>query len=187
MKSKGFTIKGALAFVEKTYGAEGKARLIEALDPGTREIAERVGISAEWVPFSAQVALYESIDRVFGKGDLALCWEIGRFTSESELSTINLIFLKLGKLEHWFRVASMMWGRYYSEGRLHIGNFGRETGTVLIMDFNPISEAFCRDFSGWLQRTVELSGCRNVTVEHPQCVLSGRRLCEFVGRWEEKT
>src|SRR5437762_828 len=179
MKSKGFTIKGALAFVEKSYGAEGKTKVLAALDPENRAVASRLILSSEWIPFKTQVALYEAIDKTFGKGDFGLCREIGRFTSEYELTTINMIFLKLGKLEHWFRAASLMWGRYYSEGRLEVGAFGKGSGTVVIRNFHPISDAFCRDFSGWLERTVELSGYRNVTMAHPQCVLSGQPHCEF--------
>jgi hypothetical protein len=184
MKSKGFTIKGGFAFVEARYGAEAKTRVIQALPPDLREIAGRTILSSDWVPFELQVGLYEAIDETFGTGDLSLCREVGRFTSEHELSTVNLIFLKLGKLEHWFRAASLMWNRYYSEGKLEVGRFEKESGTVLIRDFHPISEAFCRDFSGWLQRTVELSGHRNVTIEHPRCVLSGSDACEYVGRWQ---
>lgn len=143
MNSKGFTIKGALAFVEKKYRPEGKAKVIAALDPESRKVAERLVLSSEWVPFRVQVALYEAIDRTFGTGDFSLCWDIGRFTSEDEMGTINLIFLRLGKLEHWFRAASM------------------------------------------IQRTVELSGLKSVTVEHPECVLSGGKACEFRGHWDE--
>ncbi len=185
MNSKGFTIKGALAFAEKRYGPEGKAKVIAALDPESRKIAERLVLSSEWIPFRTQVALYEAIDRSFGTGDFSLCWDVGRFTSEDELGTINLIFLRLGKLEHWFRAASMMWGRYYSEGSLEVEAFDRGRGTILIRNFDPLSEAFCKDFSGWLQRTVELSGLKSVTIEHPQCVLSGGKVCEFRGRWDE--
>jgi hypothetical protein len=186
MKSKGFTIKGALAFVEKNHGAAGKARVLQALDPEDREVASRLILSSEWVPFKTQVALYEAIDKTFGKGDFLLCRDIGRFTSEYELTTINMIFLKLGKLEHWFRAASLMWGRYYSEGSLEVGNFEKGGGSVVIRDFDPISDAFCRDFSGWLERTVELSGHQNVSMAHPQCVLSGQTHCEFRAWWEEK-
>jgi hypothetical protein len=186
VNSKGFTIKGALTFVERRFGAEGKAKVIAALDPDSRKIAERLVLSSEWVPFRTQVALYEAIDRTLGRGDLALCWEIGRFTSEHEMNTVNLIFLKLGKLEHWFRAASLMWGRYYSEGSLEVEEFTKGKGTILIKNFNPLSHAFCRDFSGWLQRTVELSGLAKVTIKHPRCVLSGGDVCAFEGSWDER-
>jgi hypothetical protein len=138
------------------------------------------------VPFRTQVALYEAIDRTFGKGDFALCWEIGRFTSEYEMNTVNLVFLKLGKLDHWFRAASLMWRRYYSDGRLDIEEFSPGTGTVLVRGFDPLSRAFCRDFSGWLQRTVELSGLSRVTIEHPRCMLAGADACAFRGTWDER-
>jgi len=185
MNSKGFTVKGALAFVEKRWGTAGTARVIAALDPESARIAGSLVLSSQWVPFRTQVALYEAVDRTFGKGDFALCWDIGRFTSEYEMNTVNLVFLRLGKLEHWFHAASRMWRRYYSEGALDVEGFGPGTGTIVTSGFDPLSRAFCIDFSGWLQRTVELSGLTRVKVEHQRCMLAGGGACAFRGTWDE--
>jgi hypothetical protein len=46
-RSKGFTVRGALAFVEARYGAEGKAKLLPALDAEARALVERVILSSE--------------------------------------------------------------------------------------------------------------------------------------------
>lgn len=182
-KSKGFTVRGALAFVDARYGAEGRTKLVPTLDSETRALAERIVLSSEWVPFRCQVRLYEGIDRVFGTGDFALCWQCGRFTSEHEMSTINQLFLKLGKLEHWMRAAGMMWNRYYSAGKLEVGNFTKKSGVLLVRDFDPISRAFCMDLSGWFERTAELSGEKQVHLEHTECVLRGGRDCVWNASW----
>ena len=182
-KSKGFTVRGALAYVESRHGAEGKAKLLPALDAETRGFAERIVLSSEWVPFRVQVHLYEAIDRVFGNGDFALCWQVGRFTSEYEMSTINQLFLKLGKLEHWMRAAGLMWNRYYSSGKLDVGEFTKKSGTLFVRDFDPISRAFCMDLAGWFERTAELSGERDLRLVHSECVLAGGKDCVYQASW----
>ncbi len=182
-KSKGLTIQGALAFVDIRYGAEGRSKLLPVLDPETRRFSEGLVLASEWIPFHVQVHLYEGIDKAFGKGDYALCWQIGRFTSEHEMSTINQIFLKLGKLEHWFRAAGLMWNRYYSGGRLEVADFKNKSGSLLVHDFDPISRAFCLDLAGWFERTAELSGATDVKVEHSECVLTGGRACVYRARF----
>ncbi len=182
-KSKGLTVLGALAFVQSRWGAEGKAKLLPALDDETRAAAGRVLLSSEWLPFPVQVHMYEGIDRVFGKGDYALCRDIGRFTSEYEMSTINQLFLKLGKLEHWMRAASLMWNRYYKPGSLEVGDFTKKSGILIIHDWDPISRAFCLDLCGWFERTAELSGEKDVRLEHSECVLQGGRDCVYRASW----
>ena len=183
VKSKGFTVKGALAFVEATYGSAGTQKVIATLPAASRAVADRAILSSEWLPFQTQVDFYEAIDRVFGKGDFELCRQIGRYTSESELSTINRIFLKLGNIELWMRCAGMMWKQYYSAGQLDVADFASGRGTIVIRNFHPISRAFCNDLSGWLERTLELSGETSVVVEHPECVLKGSDACYHRGTW----
>jgi hypothetical protein len=184
IKSKGYTITGALAFVDQRYGPATRARVIAALDPETRGLAERAILASEWVPLRHQVALYEAIDRTLGSGDFKLCFEIGRFTCDYEMTTINRIFLKFGSLEQWMRMGSRMWSRYYNAGRLDVEGFTKAEGTIVIREFNPISRAFCNDFAGWLHRTSEAGGARNVTMDHPACLLDGAPGCLYVGRWQ---
>ena len=186
IRSKGFTLKSGLAFVESTYGPGGVARVLEEIDDESRAVLAGPPLASAWYPFPVQVALYETIDRVFGDGDLSLCWEIGKFTSEHELNTIHKIFLKFGSLAMWIRSAGRMWGVYYSIGGLRAEEIGEDGGTVTVTDFNPVSKAFCYDFGGWLQRTIELSGRTEVEVEHHECVLDGAEACRYVGRWRPK-
>jgi len=50
-KSKGFTLKGALAFVEYSFGPKGVADLLEAVDEETRQVLETNVLSSSWYPF----------------------------------------------------------------------------------------------------------------------------------------
>jgi hypothetical protein len=180
IQSKGFTLLSALAYVDQKHGSTGRARLLGALDEEDRRILSGHVLSSNWYPFHVQVHAYEAIDRLWGTGDRELCWEIGRFTAEHEATTIHKLFLKLARLELWLRVAGTMWGHYYSAGRLELGNFEAGTGEVRVHDFHPISRAFCHDFGGWLWRTAEMSGMRQVKIRHTSCLLDGAEACTFV-------
>lgn len=184
LQSKGFTLRSALAFVEARWGASGRERLLAALAPELREILSRTILSSSWYPFRHQVTLYETIDRIFGRGDFALCHEIGRFTSEHELTTIHKLFLKVASLELWMKSAGMMWGVYYSAGRLSATEFGPGSGVLTVAEFNPVSSAFCEDFAGWLERTAEMSGKKDVAVRHAACVLTGAPACRYEATWQ---
>ncbi len=183
IRSKGFTLKGALAFAETRFGPGARERLLEGATADLAEVLRGTVLASAWYPFTAQVALYEAIDRTFGKGDLALCREIGRYTAESEASALHKLILKFASLEAWLRAAGGMWGQYYSTGKLSTESFESDGGVVRITRFHPISKAFCRDFGGWLEKTAEISGKRGVAVVHDECLLDGRGACVYRARW----
>jgi hypothetical protein len=184
--SKGFTLLGALAFVEARFGEEAKWKLAASVDEETHGSLVGAILPSGWYPFRTQVSLYEAIDRVFGKGDLEMCREIGKLTCDYEMKSIHKVYLKLASLELWVRSSGLMWGRYYSEGRLEVQEIGETEGALRIVDFDPLSKAFCYDFGGWLHRTLELNKREDVTVEHPECVPDGADACSYVGRWSRR-
>lgn len=183
IESKGFTLLSALAFVEARWGAPGRQRLLAALDEPSRRVLAGHVLASGWYPFAVQVAIYEAVDREWGRGDHALCWEIGRFTAEHEASTIHKLFLKIARIDTWLRAAGAMWGRYYSAGTLELGEFVEGSGEVRIRDFHPISKAFCHDFGGWLWRTAEMSNLRDVHIAHDDCLLDGADACRYRATW----
>ena len=184
IRSKGFTLTGALAFAEDRWGSAGKERLLGECDGEMGRLIRRRIPSSSWIPFSYQVALYEAIDRTFGRGDYELCRDIGRFTADYELSTVHRLFMKVARLDVWLKTAGFMWRFYYSEGRLDpVLESDHRRGDVSIREFHPISTAFCLDFAGWLERTVELAGAGPTRVEHGECLLDGADRCHFHAEW----
>jgi hypothetical protein len=184
-QSKGYTLRGRLAFIEQRYGKERIPEVLARLeDEDLRKVLSGAFSPSSWYPLRYQVRLSETIDKVLGKGDLQLCWEIGRFTAEFELSTIHAIFLKLGKPQHLLKMGALMWGRYYSTGRLQIESKGDNAAVGLVQDFDPVHRAFCMDFSGWMERTLELTGAQKVAIRHTACRLEHAPACRFEGSWE---
>ena len=184
-KSKGYTLRGRLAFIEQRFGKERIPEVLARLEnEEERKILSAPFSSSTWYPLWYQVHLSETIDKALGKGDLKLCWEIGRFTAEFELSTFHQIFLKLGKPQHLLKMGALMWGRYYNTGRLVVESKGDNAATGLVQEFDPIHRAFCVDFSGWMERTMELTGATKVAVRHTACRLEHAPACRFEGSWE---
>jgi hypothetical protein len=184
IESKGFTLQSALAYAEARHGgAAARERLLATVDDASRAVLSGHLLAGSWYPFRVQVATYEAIDRLWGRGDFALCWDVGRFTAEVEATTIHKLFLKIARLETWLRVAGTLWGRYYSAGTLDVGEFRDGHGELAVREFHPISKAFCHDLGGWFWRTAELSGHTGVHIDHAACVLDGAPACRYVATW----
>lgn len=183
-KSKGYTLRGRLAFIERKFGRERVPEVLALMEEEPRKVLSGVFAPSSWYPLAYQVRLSEAIDKVCGKGDLQLCWDIGRFTAEFELSTIHQIFLKLGTPHQLLKMGGMMWGRYYNSGKLEVAATGKNEAAGFVRDFNPISRAFCMDFAGWMERTLELTGARKVAIRHTACRLEHAPACKYEGSWE---
>jgi hypothetical protein len=59
-----------------------------------------------WVPFDLFIDVNVEIDRLYGKGDLALCREMGRYGARLNLPTLYRIFYRLGSLGFILRKAA---------------------------------------------------------------------------------
>ena len=88
------------------------------LGPDESKMVKGMVLSGGKYPLAKLVAVYEAIDRVFGKGDLALCWDIGKFAGEYEVKLLHKVFLNVAKLEYWLKIAGASWKFYYSHGKL---------------------------------------------------------------------
>jgi len=185
IQSKGFTLRGAMGFVGAKYGPGSMDQVMALADPELREALTGLIHPSAWYPFRFQVGLYEAIDRAFGRGDFALCREIGRYTAEAEANSFHKVLIKLASLKSWLKVAGSMWGMYYSLGKLSVVAMGEAGGTMSVTSFHPISRAFCEDLSGWLQKTAEMSGKKGVVITHTQCLLDGAQACLYRATWKE--
>jgi hypothetical protein len=185
IKSKGFTIISAKEFVTKRFGEESWDKVVAQIDPAYRDIISGSIFASNWNPFELQVAVYTAIDRLFGKGDFQLCREIGRYSADREHSTIHKATMMFGGLKIWMKLASLMWKQYHSAGKMDCTELSDGGGRVEVTEFNPIQKSFCYDLAGWIERTMELAGKKNVTIEHPQCLLDGDPACVYEGRWTD--
>ena len=120
---------------------------------------------------------------MFGRGDMALIRDLGRYGADANLTTIYRLFYKLGSVKWILARAPRLWGMHYDTGRLHIDLLpGREVG-LRIEGFEVPHRAHCLSVMGWAERSVELSGGKDVRVEEVSCRVRGDASCRFRGAW----
>ncbi len=179
----GTTINATLAFLEEKHGAAKRQRTIARLGAASRDIVAGMVLASSHYPLRALVELLEAADAECGRGDLALCTEIGKFACDYEVKALHRVFLAIANLDYWFRIAGSMWKTYYGCGRMVPQDFTSAGGRLRLDEFNPISKAFCYRFAGWAHRICELSHLRDVGVVHAQCLLDGSDACVWDATW----
>src|SRR4051794_3306866 len=93
---KGSAALARLRYAQEFHGDEGRAALIAALAPETQKLLAEGILPQSWVPFEAFVDLNVKADKLFGKGDLTLCYHMGRYGADVNLTTLYRVFFKLG-------------------------------------------------------------------------------------------
>lgn len=181
---KGSAILSRLQYVEAKHGAQGSERLISSLAAETQGVLRRGLLAHQWAPYDAFVDVNVVADRLFGKGDLALCFEMGRHSAETNLPTLYRIFYRLGSPMFIFRKAARVWEVHYDSGRLVPVQDDERVIRVKILDFERPHRAHCLSVLGWAARSVEMSGATLTRAEEEKCRTRGDHACEMVCAWE---
>ena len=115
---KGSAITARLRYVRDLYGEPGVRRLKEALSAEHRARIEQKVMPHDWVSFELFVELCTEIDRLYGRGDLMLCRELGRYAAKVNLTTLYRIFFALGSPRFIVGRAVRVWDVHYDSGQI---------------------------------------------------------------------
>jgi predicted hydrocarbon binding protein len=180
---KGAAFSSRLLWVRLNHGDQGLARLRAAVTPPVAELIDAGAVMARWYPFEQFVDLNEQIDRLFGKGDLALVRELGRHGAHANLTTIYRLFYKVGTVRWIAGRATRLWGLHYDSGRMLMVQLPGKEMEMRIEAFDTPHRTHCLSVMGWAERSVELSGGKDVTSEELSCRAIGDTNCRFRVRW----
>jgi len=173
------------AFVEARFGLEGRQRYRAMASAPLREI---LTVPAEpkggWTSFELFVEATVLADRLFGKGDLELAWEIGHFASAHSIGIWKRLIMRHVSPATLLGLTSGMWSHHYEGGRLASRALGPTGLHVEIVDFPSPHRAHCLSIGGWMQGSLEMGPRRMTQVRELGCRASGAPTCEFQLTWE---
>lgn len=121
-------------------------------------------LRSAWVPFSLYVDLNETIDRVFGTGDYALCRAMGSYGARVNLPTLYRIFYRVGSIAFILKRAARMWDVHYSSGRLSVTS-GKGWARLMIEDFDEPHPTLWESVAGWGEASARLTGLSDAFAE----------------------
>jgi hypothetical protein len=180
VRVKGSALRARVRWVEEHGGLE---TFLDGLQPSTRALVHPCVLANEWYPFAAFVDLNQTIDRLYGKGDLALCKQLGRYGCEVNLTTLYNIFFKLGSVPFIIRRSAAAWKVNYDRGSLELLENEKNNLRLRIVGWPEPHRAHCLSVFGWIERACELSG-GTVLEESEKCRLLGDAECEFYLKWK---
>ncbi len=181
---KGSALSSRVLWVQLGHGAAGVERLLAQTSPELRANIEMGVSKAKWYPFEQFVELNVTIDRLFGRGDLGLVKQLGRFGADANLTTIYRLFFKVGSPQWILGRSVRLWSAHYDSGFAEVAMRGPKAAVMRIRGFATPHRAHCLSVAGWAERSIELSGGKRAIVEESNCRTRGDDLCTLEVTWE---
>lgn len=181
---KGSALTSRILWVQLGHGEAGVDRLRVALGPALRAQLETGFSKASWYPLADFIELNETIDRVFGRGDLGLVKLLGRYSADANLTTIYRLFFKVGSV-HWILGRAVrLWGAHYDAGFFEVATRGPKAAVLRLRGFPSPHRVHCLAVSGFVERALELSGGKRPSVHESKCRTRGDDHCQLDLSWE---
>ncbi len=170
------------SFVEQRFGAEAWTELLASLTlEASATLAQAVAVG--WYDTHLQPELYRAMDSRFGRADLALVTELGRFAADEDLHGIYRMFLRFASPGYVLEKGMAYWSRFQSTGRWEVTRTSPRSARAALVGFTTADEAVCRYLAAYMTRMMELAGARSVRVEEVRCRARGESDCTFEGTW----
>jgi predicted hydrocarbon binding protein len=179
--TKGIGFVNVREFVLARFGQAGWDRLVKRSSPAEQAVLESI-LPVGWYDLAFYTRLIRALDEELGAGDLRLVQALGRFEAERDLTTIQRVFLRLVRPSLAIENMDKYWRRFHDTGAWTTERGPREV-TARLSGWGIVDAALCRELVGYLGRTLELLGGRDVFVDHRKCRGKGDELCEFQTTW----
>jgi hypothetical protein len=184
-KVKGSALKASLAFLETKLGRDKTRAVIGKLPDFEKRVLESAILQGSWYEFSILAKLMDAAaPEVILDGPRSLAWEMGRFSADQGLRGLYRIFLHVADPHYVIRKSSQLFSTYYDSGEMMAETAENRRAVLCLRRFNEPGKAFCERLCGFMEKTMELCGCENVSLTHPKCISRGDSHCEFVATWE---
>jgi hypothetical protein len=141
-------------------GDEPYQQVLAQLQPATREVLDKGPLETVWYPFDLFLDLTVTIDRVLGKGDLQLVYEMGKFSCEQNLTGIYRVFFRFGNLNFLLDRAAKAWRSQYDFGLMTVTRDpdNKQRAVLELADVPRPHRAIYNAVWGWGIKAAELSG-----------------------------
>lgn len=158
--------------------------LVAALKPETRTIVTGSVLPGSWYPFDAFVDLVVQADEMFGDGDLALSKEMGRFAATANLSTVLRFLVRLSTPKTLLGKGAALWHLHHDTGKASATMHGERGAFYEIKDFGAPHRALCAAVEGWIERSLELTGVKDIIVVERDCAARSGSVCLYQAVWD---
>lgn len=170
-------------FVRERFGDAAAASYVEAASPWLRAFFGSGGRGDSWVDFAYFMEANTLLDTLFGKGDLLLVREAGRFAAQHNAGAWRSLFERGMAPEKFIEISAGLWHQHCDVGTLVQTVISPGVVNIEIRNVPSPHRAHCLSYAGWLEGVFALDPASSVRVTERSCRASGDATCELQLVW----
>lgn len=185
MEIKGSAVKSIVDYVKKNH-SENFQQWIDSLPEKSKEIIGKPVLPSNWYPVEeAAVIPTEKMGELFFDNDtVKSAWQSGRFSAENALTGIYKFFVQAASPQFIIGKAGRILATYYDPSEIKVVDKGDKFVRLQITKFGTPNVVLESRICGWIERAMEISGCKNIEVLVPQSFTKGHPTTEITVTWQ---
>ncbi|MFC1678197.1 hypothetical protein ACFLZ9_00490 [Patescibacteria group bacterium] len=185
MEVKGGAIKDTPEFIKENFGEDAYHAWLDSLSDASKKIFTSQILVSAWYPIEpADIEPNKKIIELFYRGDPRGAKEVGRYAADKILTGIYKAFVKLGSPSFIISKASAIMVTFYKPSKLEIKEKSEKHVIVRITEFEQMTEILEYNFAGFMERALEICGCKNVEIKIITSLAKGGPYSEFESTWQ---
>ena len=184
-KLKGQAFLAISEYVALTRGGEGLDLLRNTLSPAERAELDAIGWGA-WRPFDLWQTIAHTAGLLFGgtgDGQIAFIEKAGAFGAERDLTVLRRMLLRIASPALLMERSPSLWANFNDAGVLLGRRISEHRGEAELREWPTPDALHCAMAQGWMRRSLELCGARDVVLAHTECRARADGACRWTGRW----
>jgi hypothetical protein len=179
---KGSPVRSLQKFIDGNLTPEQRERVLAALpaEYGTRFRAPI--LATETVPVHMLNRFTEESAKAFGEPLEVFARRAGREAASDAVKGIYRFFALVLTPPALLSKAGQMWSSLYNRGELRVIEQTSTSATIRLSNFPSELPGCCR-VAGWIERMAELTGAKNIRIQHDDCFSKGSPHCEWKLTW----
>jgi hypothetical protein len=183
---KGVIIHSIPKSILDKFGQYGLKRWLELISPNARRIYSAEVDQEAWFPLHEMlVKPMANIAQLFYDWDLKkAAWEFGRLSADVRFHGVLKLLVKIPSTSSLINKAGEFMASYYRPSTISIPVSEPKFCLVRISQFPDLEKTTEFRICGWMERALEISGCKEVTVDIVKSLTNFQPVSEYELRWK---
>lgn len=183
---KGVIIHSIPKSILDKFGQYGLKRWLELISPQPRKVFSSEIDQEAWFPLKEMlVEPMANIAQLFYDWDLkAASWEFGRLSADVRFHGILKILAKIPSPTTLVNKAGEYLSSYYRPCTIYVPVSEPKFSMVRISNFPDLDKTTEYRICGWMERSLEISGCKGVKVDIVKSLTNFQPVSEYELRWK---
>jgi hypothetical protein len=183
---KGAIIHSIPKSILDKFGQYGLKRWLELISPYARKVYSSEVDKEAWFPLQETlVKPMANIAQLFYDWDLkTAAWEFGRLSAEVRFHGVLKLLVKIPSPNSMINKAGEFMASYYRPCSISVPVSEAKFCLVRISKFPELEKTTEYRMCGWMQRALEISGCKGVTVDIVKSLANSQPVSEYELRWK---